>query len=205
MSLINDALKQASQDQKKNPPPPSPLQLRTADESPRRNYTPPAVMFAVLLVALAFGGVLVGYALQKKSPDSLAVNGRNPDSPATPVESPGVPSLVAKSPAIFSSEANPPTSISPAPAPEISAASAKPVEPAPAVTTNSVAAPVEPPKPVGPKLQGISYNAARPSAIVNNRTVYTGDRVGDFRVTKITLDAVTLASAAGTKVLSLSE
>ena len=206
MSLINDALKQASQDQKKNPPPPSPLQMRAADESPRRSYTPPAILFAVLLVVLALGGVLVGVALQKRSSESVAVNARpesqvtqQPELPAATQAA--VPVVAPKPETRFVTITNEP--VAPVTTPVATPSTIEPSQPAP--ITNVVAVPVEPPKPVGPRLQGISYNPSRPSAVVNGRTVYAGDRVGEFRVTQITPDSVTLVGDTETKVLSLSE
>ena len=204
MSLINDALKQASQHQKQNRPPPSPLQMRDADESPRRSYTPPAILFAVLLVVLALGGVLVGYALQKRSAEQVVVNARHENPPPQP-ESPAAPETVApatpanRETTLVWATNHPAYVASPAPTPGVT-------PPAPPVPeTNVVAAPVEPPPPVGPKLQGISYNPSRPSAVVNGRTVYAGDKVAEFRVTQISPDTVTLVSDAETKVLSLSQ
>ena len=80
-----------------------------------------------------------------------------------------------------------------------------PVEPVviPEVTTNSQPEVVEPPKPEF-KLQGIFFNPRSPSAVVNGRTVYVGDRVSGFNVIAITPKAVTLTSATETNVLSLS-
>lgn len=212
MSLINDAIKQASQNQKKNPPPTPPLHLRAADESSRRSYTPPAILFAVLLVVLALGGVLVGYALQKKSSGPLVANARHenkspsqPELPASPVVSSTAP-VPADKPVNAPAAEHPSATVSSANTSQVTVTPTNSVETTPtSPVTNVTVAPVEPPKPVGPKLQGIAYNASRPSAIVNNRTVYIGDRVGEFRVTQITLDAVTLVSDAETKVLSLSQ
>jgi len=70
--------------------------------------------------------------------------------------------------------------------------------------TNSQPEVVEPPKPEL-KLQGIFFNPRRPSAVINGRTVYVGDRVSGARVTAITPKAVTLTSETFTNVLSLSE
>ncbi len=61
-----------------------------------------------------------------------------------------------------------------------------------------------PPKPPEPKLQGILFAAARPCAIVSGKTVFVGDRVGEFRVAAISKDDLTLQSETETKVLSLS-
>ena len=70
--------------------------------------------------------------------------------------------------------------------------------------TNSQPEVVEPPKPEL-KLQAILFNPRSPSAVVNGRTVYVGDRVSGARVTAITSKAVTLTSETFTNVLSLSE
>jgi hypothetical protein len=61
-----------------------------------------------------------------------------------------------------------------------------------------------PPKPPEPKLQGILFDAAHPCAIVSGRTVFVGDRVGEFRVAAISKDNLTLQSETETRVLSLS-
>jgi hypothetical protein len=68
-----------------------------------------------------------------------------------------------------------------------------------------VAAPAEPPEPLVPKLQGITFHPTRPLAVLNDRTVLIGDRVGGFRVLAITRRSVTLGSDTATNVLSLSE
>jgi len=68
--------------------------------------------------------------------------------------------------------------------------------------SNEVAA-VPPPPPPEPKLQGILFDPTRPCAIVDGATVFIGGRVGEFRVTAISKDKVTLKSGTGTKVLSL--
>lgn len=85
-------------------------------------------------------------------------------------------------------------------------------EPAPAAVvvepeTNALPVPAltEPPPPPVPKLQGISFHPTHPLAVVNDRTVVIGDRVGGFRVLAITRGSVTLGSATETNVLSLSE
>ena len=62
-----------------------------------------------------------------------------------------------------------------------------------------------PPTPPEPKLQGILFAASRPWAIVNGKTVFVGDQIGEFRVTAISKDSVTLQSETATNVLSLSQ
>ena len=87
-----------------------------------------------------------------------------------------------------------PPSLADAPAPP-----APPPAPPPATP-----APGRPAPPHGPKLQGIVFDPARPWAIVDGKTVYAGDRVGEFLVKEISRSAVTLERADKTrKVLAL--
>ena len=62
-----------------------------------------------------------------------------------------------------------------------------------------------PPKPAMPKLQGIFYRPARPSAVISGKNVFIGSRVGEFEVLAITQENVTIGSATQTNVLSLAE
>ena len=79
------------------------------------------------------------------------------------------------------------------------------VAPEPETNALPVTAATEPPQPPAPKLQGITFHPTRPLAVVNDRTVVIGDRVGGFRVLAITRSSVTLGSDTATNVLSLSE
>jgi len=60
---------------------------------------------------------------------------------------------------------------------------------------------VEPPS---VKLQGIFFNPQNPSAILDGRTVYLGDRVSGYRIMGITPTTVTVVNSTSTNVLSLS-
>lgn len=53
------------------------------------------------------------------------------------------------------------------------------------------------------KLQGIFYRPANPSAVVNARTVFVGDRIANAKVKAIDRQSVTLDIAGETKVLTL--
>jgi hypothetical protein len=84
------------------------------------------------------------------------------------------------------------------PAPPSSAQSAVP-------STNSTAAPEVPaPKPPPLKLQSIIFGA-RPSAMINGKPLFIGDRIREFRVTAISEDSATLVGAGQTNILSLSQ
>jgi hypothetical protein len=55
-----------------------------------------------------------------------------------------------------------------------------------------------------PRLQGISYNPTRPSAIINGNTLFVGEKVADWTVTAISNEHVTLQDNNGqTNILSL--
>lgn len=72
-----------------------------------------------------------------------------------------------------------------------------------AAVSNSVPTPPAPPE---FKLQGIVFDSTRPWAIVNGRTVYTDSQLGNFRVTAITKDTVTLEDTNGVeKVLRVGK
>jgi len=62
-----------------------------------------------------------------------------------------------------------------------------------------------PAKPAPLKLQGIVFNPNRPSAVINGRTLFIGDKIRDMRVVAITPDSATLAGGGHTNVLSLAE
>jgi len=56
------------------------------------------------------------------------------------------------------------------------------------------------------KLQGIVFNATRPGAIVDGKTVYVGSRVGAYRVREITPSTLTLQDTNGsTRTLFLGK
>src|SRR5688572_32187261 len=95
--------------------------------------------------------------------------------------------------------------------PEIVPSAATTTDPKPPVATTPppvVAAPsaaTPPAIPALPKLNGIFFNPTKPTAIVNNKLVSAGSRVGEFTVLAITQSSVTLAGGGQTNVLSLSE
>jgi hypothetical protein len=62
-----------------------------------------------------------------------------------------------------------------------------------------------PAKASGPKLQAIVYNPANPSAMINSKTVFIGEKVGEWKVTKIDKESATLIGAGQTNVLRLGE
>lgn len=201
MSLINDALKRARKAQQDNPPPVPPLQLRPAEPQAPRSAVPLVLVLLALVLVVIAGGLLV-WTFAKQSAPVLRVDARTMTPPAPPVvEAPKTETPPATAEAVTpqNPESQTPVVVVSAPATD----ETLPGQP----DTNGlpVAASVEPPKPAALKLQAILYNPIRPSAILSGKTVFLGDRVGEFRLLAVTPESVTIGSATATNILSLAE
>ncbi len=193
MSLINDALKRAKQTQQENPPSTPPLEFRPVEPGQKENRRTALLVVGLALVVIALvglAGALVWFVAQSKEA-ALPVAARVVDAPLAPL--PHAAPLVSA-----------PTNVA-----EVSVAKtiADPIELPDEPNTNGVpvvATIVEAIKPPALKLQGIFFSPSNPSAVVNGRTVYLGDRVNGFRLLAVSPVAVTFASATETNVLSLS-
>lgn len=202
MSLINEALKRAKQTQTETPPPP--LQFRGAENKRERRVLPILVAAALALI-FAGGLALLLVFLFKRQESRLSAGARTaPPLPAMAQQTPAISSVVATElPPPTPGKTNDVTERPPTPSDGRGPIPTFPGE----YKTNSlpVSVQVEPVKPTLIKLQGILFNPAQPSAVVNGRTVYVGNVVGGSRVTRITQETVTLVSETATNVLSLSE
>ncbi|NOS70733.1 MAG: hypothetical protein HOP33_12475 [Verrucomicrobia bacterium] len=202
MSLINEALKRAKQTQTETPPPP--LQFRGADKKQKRRVLPILVGAAVTLIFVG-GLALLAVLLFKRQELRLTAGARTaPPMSEVSQQSPATTPVVATElPPPAPGKTNDVTERSPAPSDGTGPIPTFPGE----YKTNSlpVSVQIEPAKATLIKLQGILFNPAQPSAIVNGRTVYVGNVVGGSRVTRITQETVTLVSETATNVLSLSE
>ena len=196
MSLINDALKRASQNKPPAAPSSEPERPLQPVEYTRRSGVPFLLVPVVLLVlGLAgwffFKGWQAQRAVNSLSP-KLAVAARKLP-PATPTNA------VAQAPVQSASlKTNTETNLSALPT-EVKS-------PAPtALTTNVPVAAAEPAKPSFPavRLQGIFYRLNRPSAMINSKTVSVGEKVANTKVLAINRDSVTLEWNGETKVLTL--
>ena len=92
-----------------------------------------------------------------------------------------------------------------APAIAGSRASPAPISPPVANTNAAVATGETPPQPEPLKLQAIFFTPGRPSVMIGGKTLFVGDRVGEFRILAITPNSATLEGAGQKKVLSLPE
>jgi hypothetical protein len=179
MSLINDALKRANEVNPQEPPPAEGAPpLRPAEHKPRPAWS--LVVFPLLaLVVFALAGwfLVKGYyaAQQLKSPQTT-VSARESQPEESPRE----------------------TVVTNARPPIVEQVVAAPVTNPPAVTAES-----SPPSMPAIKLQGIFYRPSRPSAMINSKTVFVGDRVGEVKILSISRETVTLEFEGQTKVLTL--
>jgi len=199
MSLINDALKKAKQAQDNAPVRETAPQLRSPDTDHRRYPGASLLWPGVIIVALLLGVGLVWFGLgarqaepQHKIAASMARPSAPAPEPAPPVTAPTPLAAQTQQPTVAETVVS--SAPMPMPVPVAAERPAPHFAPPPALPT---AAP--------PKLNGIFYNPARPTAVVNNKLVRAGSRVGEFTVLAITQNSVTLAGGGQTNVLSLSE
>jgi hypothetical protein len=196
MSLINDALKKARQAQANAPVRESAPQLRSpAADHPVRTG-PSLVLPALIIVVLLLGGGLVWFGLGARTNAAREAARNAPAMTSAPV--PAVASTLQP--------------VVPAPRPvdsatqSVAATIVVPTSPPVGIQPAVIATPTPaqaPPK--SPALNGIFFNPARPTAVVNNKLVSPGSRVGEYTVMAITQTSVTLVSGSRTNVLSLSE
>ena len=185
MSLINDALKRASQTKptptvtENNAPP-----LRPVDPEPAEPAGPPSwllFLFPVVLLAVCgIAGVLIYRGWQgSDEPAAVVASARENEPPPAPEPSGVHPSndwVAAQS--------------------ETNAATA-------ATATPAVAAvPTEPTFP-DLRLQGVFYRPSNPSAMINAKTVYRGDRIDTARVIAIGKNSVTVEWNGERRVLTM--
>ena len=182
MSLINDALKRASEAQQQAPPPSSPgPQFRPVEPGPRLSRFGLLLPFAGAAAALL--GLFFAWEVLQKNDSPRTVEAKTQFGAATLTAAPERPAPEPARPIATQTTSEP-------------IAQKEPTVTPPAVKE-------APPKPAPLKLQAIVFNPARPSAIVSGRTLFIGDRIGEFRVVAITQENATLVGAGQTNVLSL--
>jgi hypothetical protein len=181
MSLINDALKRARQAQQPHAPdaPQLRVQFRPVEPAQQPKKKNIAIWIAVVVVAvLAIGFVFRQLTRENSSAEPKEAKARE-IVPANPIAQETVPSVPTNTPISNVSE----------------------------VASHDTAAPVvdeEPAKPA-PKLQAVVFDPRRPSAIISGKSVFIGDKVGDFRVAAITRESATLIGGGQTNLLVLGE
>ncbi|HEY3864081.1 MAG TPA: hypothetical protein VGO59_19605 [Verrucomicrobiae bacterium] len=190
MSLINDALKRASQSdrnrQRETVRKHAPMEPAATPPAPSSSMLAAICVIVALALAAFFFWQWWG-ARRPVAPVKLETA-----AAPRPVVRLAAPPRSAPAPAAANAQAAvmPPPAIAPAPAIETALASpAKPVPP--------------PPWPVELKLMGIFFNQANPQALINARTVSVGDEIDGIRVTRIARDQVTVGWNGQSKQLTL--
>ncbi len=216
MSLINDALKRAGQKSAQPAAPtPIPAAMHPAEQAAPRGL-PRFFLPAALVIFCAAILILIQGATAQKTINAVVL------PPVVAARAPAVPQ-----PQVTTKTAAPPRpEVRPVALPARSAtttvsnatrtqpvttrAATKPIaavpvsavsRPAPTVVTSAPPATkpavVSAPPPQTFKLGGIFFRASNPSAVINNRTVFVGERVGNARVKTITRDTVVLEFPGG--------
>jgi len=182
MSLINDALQSAQAAQKKDDSAgPPPAQFQPVQPGQGGGEKPVWLIVVICLAAMIIGVVLLKAFTSKEKPMK--------------VEAKGVTAATNASNAQNTEASAPPANRGiPPPAPKPTTYQPRTQELAVAISA--------PPRPVAPKLQSIIFHPTRPSAVVSGKTVLVGDTFGEFFVTRITRDSVTLVSSTQTNVLT---
>jgi len=212
MSLINEALKRAKE-AKAAPPPAAGPQFRPVDPQPERDSRSTVMVVSAFSLVLVLALLLAWLLIQRNGAASTAVRASEaPNIPAVPVKQ-TAPAVSLPKPVAARQVASPsiePSSVA-AIKTEVSAQPASTAPPAAAATVDPVVAtPITaaiepPPKPAPPKLQGIVFNPTRPSAMINGRTLFIGEKFGELRLVAITSDSATLVGGGRTNVLSLEQ
>jgi hypothetical protein len=200
MSLINDALKRAKQTQPL-PPPVAAGPAMTPVENQHRRPWPvivvPVLLLAVVIVATWFFWSAVKASRQGSiTGNHTKVAARERDSGADAAASPPNDLTDHSS----SSSNGRPTAVAGVKANGADAAQSAATN---AVPTTETASAVLPPPKAPFKLQAIFYRAKNPSAVINSKTVFRGDKVADAKVLAIDRESVTLWVNGQTNVLTL--
>lgn len=170
MSLINDALKKASQTPAPATPAPTKEPLRVATHTPAPRW-PLFVIPPLVAVVFATGTFMVLRGWKSQS----TVSAREAAAQTVPAEK-----------------------LSPSPADTTSVAA---VAPTPAPTNTIAPAPVPAFPPL--KLQGIIWNPRRPSAVINGKSLFVGEKVERAVVVAIEQDTVKVTWNGEERVLTL--
>jgi hypothetical protein len=193
MSLINDALKRAKAAQQQVSAPPPDLPLRPVEPGHQHARHTLGLLLPVALALVALLALfLVWQWAQTRPPAGLTeitARAAVPAAPAQPDWSAQPPSAPAPAAVPVAAPAAPPL------------ADDRETEPTNAAP---VAAPATP-KPAPLRLQGILFNPRRPSAMINGKTVYVGEKLGPLRVAAIDRETATLIGPSQTNILSLSD
>ena len=209
MSLINDALRRAKQAQEQAPPGPG-LQLRELETTPLRGRGPALLRLGAAGAAGLLALCLLWQELRSHGWPSGAASvceAHTAAAGAQPARPRATGADLAADAASPLPRPQPPESAGEAGAREATHAPATslPLLSSPGSATNApaVAAETAPSGPPPIRLQAIVFHPTRPSAMINGRTLFVGDMVGDMRLVAIGRESATLVGAGQTNLLTL--
>ncbi len=196
MSLINDALKRATQAQPSTKPAPE-LESAMEPVPQHRAVGIPGYFTPVLLLIISGSCWFLVQGFNTSRPLSLAklTSALSPDPIVAQARELGM-DLPPDEGSDLPVPQNREFALNDAPTPA-------PVETAAVAVTAEAPVQAEAQPAANFKLQGIFYRPSSPSAVVNARTVFIGDSVGSAKVRAIDERTVTLDIAGETKVLTL--
>jgi hypothetical protein len=180
MSLLNDALKRASQSDRSRARP-APARVFLEPVADRRGQSLALALGAGSVLALGLAGWFFWQLWAASHPPAPAHV--EPLAAVAPIPAPA-PVIRAEIPPPPTVAVSPPQVDAPIPAPA-------PV-PTPAPAPPAPAKPVEPAWPATLKLTGIFFRETNPLALISGKTVGVGDEIDGIRVTKIENDRVTV-------------
>jgi hypothetical protein len=217
MSLINDALRQASKAHREQTEetagqpesPLTPLQpvVEAAPMSPWPSLLALLGVALVVLGLIAGGGWLVWKAVKSfRAPTVAKAESQKGPGPAaaTKVAATTAPKAAPQT-ALAVVKTNQVAAATPSPVPPAAATPVQPaVTPAPAPAANPAFARVPPP-PKWPslKLQGIFYQPPNSSVLINSKMLYEADDIQGVKIASIARNAVTLSLDGYTNVILL--
>jgi hypothetical protein len=188
MSLINDALKRATQAQPATKPAPE-METTMKPAPPPRTVGLPVYFMPVLLFIISGACWFLVKGWDARRPSGTAAKPLSVQARELP-ESPGLP---AGEGAELPIPKNRQFALNDTPTP-VAGTAAEATGSTPAAGATAVE---------GFRLQGIFYRPNNPSAVVNSRTVFVGDRIANAQVKAIDQRSVTLDCAGEIKVLTL--
>jgi hypothetical protein len=222
MSLVNDALRRARDAQQQAPPPPpSQMQFRPIDTTSHARHNLalliPAALAVVALLVLFFvwqwaqehrrSGLQEARAFTPPAsqmaitPQSASASMPETATAQAAVAEPVLSPQPDSSTTPVAASANSPA------APSIATLAYPPIAEQPQTNSTNLLAmsPLAPPKTPPLRLQAIVFDPKRPSALINGKTVFVGDKLGDSRVVAIDRESATIVGSGKTTVLTLEE
>jgi hypothetical protein len=207
MSLINDALKRASQSDKSRPRDAAPPPVMLPAPERRASIIPLLLAVAVavvVLLSLAMAGLLLRHALSRN--DNLAAAPPPTAFSEAPAQITNDKFSMANSQSTVSALVASPLPV--AASTNDGRATLPRSQASPSVPAAAVASPTNDPAPEPPpfpdlKLQAIFYSRANPKAVINGQTVGEKEIVSGVSVVSITQNKVTVEWSGQTRDLNL--